>query len=180
MDTQNGAAGSIETTSLAQAARINFLDPRKLKFSRAGVCLRLTVEGERSVIRAVVYRVFPLTHPDRYLSIRDGAGAEVGLVRSLAELDADGRKLVEEDLDRRYFLPVIRKIASVIERFGTVEWQVDTDRGRYRFTTRDLRENVLRLGAGRYILHDVDDNRYEITDTGRLDRASLARLLRHL
>jgi len=175
-----GTAGKVETMSLAEAARIKFLDPCSLLFSRIGVVLRLTIKGERSVLKVTVSRAFPLTHPCLYLCIRDGGGAELGILRSLEGLDADSRKLVEEDLNRRYFLPVIKRITSVVERFGTVEWHVETDRGAYRFTTRDLRENVLRLGGGRCILQDVDENRFEITDTAGLDRASLSRLLRHL
>lgn len=180
MDGAKTGPSKVEPMSLAEAARVNFLDPRKLKFFRAGACLRLTIDGERSVLKATVSRVFPLTHPDRYLSLRDGSGSEVGILRSLDLLDSSGRKLVAEELERRYFLPVVSRISAVIERFGTVEWQVDTDRGKYRFTTRDMRDNVLRLGGGRYIIQDVDDNRYEIPDTGKLDRTSLAKLLRHL
>jgi Domain of unknown function (DUF1854) len=173
-------AENIAPMSLAEAARMIFLDPAKVKFFRAGVVLRMTIDGDRSVLKVVISRIFPLSHPSGYLSIRDGGGIEVGILRSSEQLDEHGRKLVEEELDRRYFLPVIRKITSVVERFGTVEWHVDTDRGKCRFTTRDLRDNVLRLGGGRYILPDVDDNRYEVTDTSRLDRASLVSLLRHL
>ncbi|MEI6807968.1 MAG: DUF1854 domain-containing protein [bacterium] len=180
MNGQQIAAIKTEPMSLAEAARIKYLDPLKLKFRRAGIILRMTIEGERTVLKVAVSRVFPLTHPERYLSIRDGSGAEVGILKSLEQLADNDRKLVEEDLDRRYFMPAIERITGVIERFGTVEWQVDTDRGKYRLTTRDMRDNVLRLGGGRYIIQDVDDNRYEIADAARLDRTSLARLLRHL
>ena len=179
MDVSKATAGT-GPMSLAEAARMVFLDPAKLAFFKAGVVLRLTIDGDRSVLKVVVSQIFPLSHPGRYLSIRDGGGNEVGILKSVKQLDELGRKLVEEELGRRYFLPVIRKITSVVERFGTVEWHVDTDRGKCRFTTRDLRDNVLRLGSGRYILQDVDDNRYEVPDTAKLDRTSLASLLRHL
>lgn len=179
MDMPKATAGT-GPMSLAEAARMVFLDPAKLVFFKAGVVLRLTIDGDRSVLKVVVSQIFPLSHPGSYLSIRDGSGAEVGILRSVKQLNEHGRKLIEEELGRRYFLPAIRKITSVVERFGTVEWHVDTDRGKCRFTTRDLRDNVLRLGSGRYILQDVDDNRYEVPDTARLDRTSLASLLRHL
>jgi hypothetical protein len=121
-----------------------------------------------------------LSHPAQDLSIRENGGTEAGLLRSLDSLDPDSRRLVEESLSRRYFVPVIHRIRDVIERFGTVEWKVDTDRGACRFTTRDLRDNVLRLRGRRYILQDVDENRYEIPDTAKLDSKSLASLFRHL
>ena len=166
--------------SLSEAAQMRFLDPRKLKFFKAGAVLRLTIDGEQSFLKTSVFRVFPLSHPNQYFSIQDNDGKEAGILKSLDNLDADSRRLIEQELHRRYFVPVIHRIRSVIERFGTVEWNVDTDRGPWRFTTRDLRDNALRLGGGRYILPDVDENRYEIPDSSRLDFKSLAYLLRHL
>ena len=174
------AVKSAVPMSLVEASQICFLDPQKLKFFKVGAVLQLTVAGEKSCLKTIVSRVFPLSHPGQYLSVRDGAGGEVGIIRSLDGLDSDSRRLVEEELSRRYFMPVIHRIRKVIERFGTVEWHVDTDRGPCRFTTRDLREKVLRLGSGRYILQDVDENRYEVPATPRLDSKSLASLLRHL
>ncbi|MEI6970674.1 MAG: DUF1854 domain-containing protein [bacterium] len=180
MSAMNGDHAKEEPMSLADAAQMTFLDPARISFERSGAHLRLTVDGDRSVLRTVVTRIFPLTHPNQYLSVRDGSGTEVGILRSLDRLDETSRSLVEGDLARRYFLPVIHRITAVVERFGTVEWQVDTDRGKYRFTTRDMRDNVLRLGGGRYIIQDVDENRYEVRNATLLDRPSLTRLLRHL
>jgi hypothetical protein len=182
MNTQEPAIAVTPDTpmSLAEASQICFLDPQKLKFSKVGAVLQLTVAGEKPFLKTIVSRVFPLSHPGRYLSVRDGDGGEVGIIRSLDDLDSDSRRLVEAELSRRYFMPVIHRIRKVIERFGTVEWHVDTDRGPCRFTTRDLREKVLRLDSGRYVLQDVDENRYEIPNTSRLDTKSLLSLLRHL
>lgn len=179
--TKKDAAGTErKTMSPTEAAEIRFLNPKMLRFHKAGAVLRVTIEGERTVLKAVVARVFPLSRPGEYLSVRDGSNEEVGILRSLEGLDGESRGVVEEELSRRYFVPVIRRIRQVIERFGTVEWHVDTDRGPWRLTTRDLRDNVLRLGGGRYILSDVDENRYEVPDTSKLDSKSLGFLLRHL
>jgi hypothetical protein len=68
----------------------------------------------------------------------------------------------------------------VRERFGTVDWDVETHRGRRGFTTRDLRENVLRPGPRHYLITDVENNRFEIPDLDALDPASQGALLRHL
>jgi len=174
------AVAPLAPMSLEEASRIRFLDPGKLKFFKHGATLRLTVMEEKSFLKTIVARVFPLSHPVQYLSVRDGGSNEVGVIRSSSELDAESRRVVEEELNRRYFMPIIRRIRKVVERFGVVEWHVDTERGSCQFTTRDLRENVLRLGAARYVISDVDDNRYEIPDTSRLDAKSLASLLRHL
>src|SRR5579871_4939332 len=110
-----------------------YLDPKKLRFFRHGATLRLTIEEERSVLKIAVMRAFPLSHPHEYLSVRDGAHKEVGLIVNAAELDGESQRRVTEELERRYLIPVIRRVIRIIERFGTVDWEVETDRGVCRF-----------------------------------------------
>ena len=165
---------------LAEAAELVFLDPGKLHFFRHGAALRLTIEADRSVLSATVLRAFPLSEPRRFLSVRDGGGKELGMLADLAALNAEDRALVESELERRYLVPVIKRVASVKERFGTVEWEMETDRGRCTFTTRNLRENVITPAPGRVILSDVDGNRYDVPNMDQLDAASRGALLAHL
>jgi hypothetical protein len=157
-----------------------YLDAKRLQFSRHGALLRLTIDDDRSCLKTQVFRAFPLSNPNRYYSVRDGDGKELGMIREPSELSAENRKLIEEELDRRYFVPAIRRVASITERFGTVEWEVETDRGHVRFTTRDLRENLIRPSPGRYIMTAVDGNRFDVQDIRALDAQSRTWLLRHL
>ena len=168
------------TTTLVEASRLVFLDTAKLRFLAHGPLLRLTIEDDRSFLRVVIVRSFPLSEPSRYLSVRDGEGKEVGLIVDPAQLRSEDRALVQCELDRRYLVPAVTRIVSARERFGTVEWTMETDRGVVRFTTRNLRENVQRPGPGRIILNDVDGNRYDIVDVDRLTRSSQDLLFRHL
>ncbi|MCX7935279.1 MAG: DUF1854 domain-containing protein, partial [Planctomycetota bacterium] len=110
----------------------------------------------------------------------DGSDKEVGMLRRLEDLDAESRAAVAAELARRYFLPVIRRIVKCRERFESVEWEVETDRGLTRFATRLSRQEALQPTPGRYILVDVDGNRYDIPDYRRLDGRSQALLLRYL
>jgi len=165
---------------LAEAAELVFLEPAKLHFSRHGATLRLVIDDDRCVLQAGVLRAFPLTEPRRYLSVCDGGGKEVGVLVELAALAAADRQLVEAELERRYLVPVIQRVIAIKERFGTVDWQVETDRGRCNFTTRNLRENVTRPVPGRVIMSDVDGNRYDVPDLDLLDSASRDALLKHL
>jgi len=165
---------------LVEAAQLRLLDPRTLRFFQAGATLRMTIEGESSWLKVTVLRAFPLTQPTRYFSVRDGGGKEIGVLANLDGLDAGSRFLIEAEIERRYMVSVIHRIVSVKERFGTVEWDVETHRGRCRFTTRDMRENCLRPSPGHYLVTDVENNRFEILDLESLDPASQAALLRHL
>jgi hypothetical protein len=166
--------------ALAEAAQLRILDPAHLHFFKAGATLRLTIEGEISILKAAILRAFPLTLPNQYYSVRDGGGKEVGLIVNPAGLDPENRRLVEADLERRYMTATVRRIRSVEERFGTVDWAVETQHGLNRFTTRDLRDNVLRPAPGRILFTDVEGNRYEIPDLKALDAQSQTWLLRHL
>lgn len=168
------------TMGLVEAAQLRMLDSRTLRFFKVGATLRLTVEGESSWLKVAVLRAFPLSQPTRYFSVRDGGGKEIGVLACLDGLDAESRSLVEAEVERRYMVSVIRRIVSVKERFGTVDWDVETQRGTRRFTTRDLRENCLRPSPNHCLITDVENNRFEIPDLCALDAASQSALLRHL
>jgi hypothetical protein len=166
--------------SLAEAAQLRFLDPAKVRFSKAGATLRMTLKDEACWLKVSILRAFPLSMPTRYFSVRDDSGKEIGMLVDFTALDAESRTLVEAELERRYLVSIVHRVLSVKERFGTVDWEVETHRGHCRFTTRDLRENVLRSGPGHFLLTDVENNRYEVLDLNRLDPQSQASLLRHL
>ena len=166
--------------TLVEASQLVFLDVKKLRFFKHGATLRLTVEADRSYLKVGIVRAFPLSEPNRFLSVRDDANKEVGLIVDPAELGAENRKLVEEDLQRRYLVPAITRIVAATERFGTVDWVMETDRGVCRFTTRNLRENLQRPAPGRIILNDVDGNRYDIRNLDDLSPESQERLFRHM
>lgn len=166
--------------SLVEASRLVFLDVKKLRFFTHGVTLRLTVEEDRSYLKVSVLRAFPLSEPRRFLSVRDSENKEIGLILNPAELDVENRRLVDEEVERRYLVPSVTHIVGAKERFGTVDWTVETNRGLCRFTTRNLRENVQRPSPGRIILNDVDGNRYDIRNLDDLSLASQELLFRHI
>jgi hypothetical protein len=166
--------------TLVEASKLVFLDPKKLRFFKHGATLRLTIQDDRSFPKAGIVRAFPLSDRNRFFSVRDGQDNEIGLIVNPTELSAENQNLLDEDLLRRYFVPSVKKIVSAKERFGTVEWTVETDRGVCHFTTQNLRENVQRPTAGRIILNDVDGNRYDIRNLDDLSRESQEILFRHL
>src|ERR1043165_2768240 len=128
--------------TLIEASKLVFLNPKKLLFFKHGATLRLTIEEDRSFPKVGVLRAFPLSDRNHFLSVRDSAENEIGLIAIPTELSAENQNLIDEDLQRRYFVPWVKRILSAKERFGTVDWTIDTDRGLCRFTTQNLRENV--------------------------------------
>ena len=151
--------------------RLRFLDPAKVVLFRAGDALRVTVEGDRSLLRVIPMRAFPISLRDRYISLRDEDGNELGMIREPDELDVESRKLLVEALSWRYFTPTIREIVSLKEKLGIVEWEVVTDRGSKRFLSRSLLESLKETDAG-LMVTDVENNRYEIRRDVELDARS--------
>ena len=159
---------------------LTLLDPKKARFFRHGDVLRLTVTDTCSYPKVKVVCAFPVSDPSRAVSVCDEKDEEIGLIADLGQLDSETRALIEEHLARRYVVAVIRRVVTSKERFGTVDWTVETDRGRRRFTTRSLRDGAVTPSPGRYLLTDVDGNRYDVPDLARLDAASQMMLLQHL
>ena len=172
--------GATQSMSLAEAARLRVIEARKVRFSKTGSRLDMTLEGEKTYEKVTIRRAFPLSMPACHHSVRDSDNKEIGMLCGIENLDAEGRRLFDLELERRYLVAIIRKIVKVTERFGTVDWDVETNRGACRFTTRDLRENAIRAGAGHYLLTDVENNRFEVPDLNALDPNSQALLIRHL
>ncbi len=157
-------------------SEVRFLDPAALDFERTpGGILRLFLP-DRCYPRVAVLRVLPLTSPDGWLSLRAG-DEEIGILRDLGALPLAARQLVEEDLQRRYFRPVILRVTKLAEAAGNFRWQVETDRGPFEFVTQHPRQSCLPVGDSHYIVTDIDNNRYEITEAASLDRRTRTYLL---
>ena len=156
----------------------NYLDPATTIFETApDGTLRVLVPDDRCGLRVDSHRAFPLSHPEEYIVLRDGAGTEIGLLRNLTDLPPAAATLVREQLQRRYFLPQVTGILDIAERFGSSVWELETDRGRCSVTTRQMNESVFEIDPGRFLITDVEGNRYEVKDLDALDEISRARFL---
>lgn len=156
----------------------DYLDPATTIFETApDGTLRVVVADDRCGLRVEALRAFPLKYPEEHIVLRDGAGKELGVLRDLQSVSEPVRELLREQLRRRYFLPQIMGIFKVTERFGSSIWDLQTDRGARSVTTRQMNEAVSEIGPGRYLLTDVENNRYEIKDLNALDAESQARFM---
>ncbi|HLK56437.1 MAG TPA: DUF1854 domain-containing protein [Chthonomonadaceae bacterium] len=159
---------------------LRILDAKRMRvFRQAGVA-RMTLLEDRSWIKIQVARSFPLSDPDHYLGILDGAGKDVGLLIDPSLLDPESRKVVDEELEKRYFVPIVERVLSVKEEYGTVYWKVETDRGEKEIIVRNMRDNLQELSAARVIVTDVDGNRFEFPDIMKLDGKSQGLIMRNL
>ncbi len=160
---------------------IRYFDPKQIRFfrSRNGIP-RMEVEGECCYLRVIIRRAFPLSDISHYISICDSEDKEIGMIRDVQELDETARQIIEKEVSKRYFTPVIQSIRNVRERFGVYDWEVETDRGPAKFMVRGLHTNVDRLPPRRLLVKDTHNNRYEIPDIAELDARSLGFINRML
>lgn len=125
-------------------------------------------------------RLFPVSRADVYITLLNSDGVEVALIRSLSDIDGESREVVETSLDDYYLVPHITRIISTGEKYGTLRWTVDTDRGIKNFDIRNRNHDIKMFKDGKVRVRDSDDNRYVIDDYTKLDAHSRAKLIADL
>jgi len=127
-------------------------------------------DGEEFVGVAPV-RSFPVQAPTKGISlVRDG-GKEVAWIDDLADLPADIRTLVTDELDGREFMPVIQSIRAVSSFATPCTWTVTTDRGDTEFVLKG-EEDIRRLGAYSLLIADSHGIHFLIRDMFGIDKGS--------
>ena len=122
-------------------------------------------------------RLFPVSRADVYITLLNSEGVEVALIRALSTLDSESREVVETSLDDYYLVPRIIKILATGEKYGTLRWTVETDRGVKSFDIRNRNHDIKVFKDGKVRVRDSDDNRYVIENYNELDPHSKARLI---
>lgn len=158
----------VKTMQAKRQAR--WLDPERMRLTRTeGGFLNLDY-GEEHYERIQIYRCFPFSAPDTYLSIREAGekAEEIGMLRALEDLGREDQAFVNEQLALRYFTPIIEEVREIKEEYGYSYWDVRTDRGPVRFVVRMGSGTVNRISGDRYLVHDIDGNRFEIPSLNAL------------
>lgn len=154
---------------------LEYLDTSTLEFAKRGDVLRLTVKDDRTYLKVRPVRAFPLTEPDEYIGLLDSiTGREIGILRSMRDLEGPTRQMVQTALDKGYFVPKITRILEAKKEYGTVYWDVETDRGPRQFVMRGIRDSIHEIESGRYLVVDIDGNRFEVPQLEELNSRSQA------
>jgi len=150
------------------------LDPKEVKIYRNELDDLVVELPEGSKYeKARVMCAFPLSNPSEFIIFRDEEDNEIGLIENIKELNSKERKILDEELEKSYFIPQIKRIINLEEKYAISQWEVETDKGIHTFSVQN-REEIRLLSTGRVIIKDSDGNRYEIPDYRRLDPKSLA------
>jgi hypothetical protein len=135
-------------------------------------------DGTRHVGVELV-RAFPLSDPEGWIIVVDADGREVAGIADPGTLPPSLREALRAAMARRELVPVLVRIRDVSAEAPPSEWDVDTDRGRTRFTLLS-EDDLRRLGDDGLLIRDAQGMRYLVPALSRLDRASRRWLERHL
>lgn len=135
-------------------------------------------EDDHEPVAVEPVRAFPISDADHWISLLDKRGREVACIADLADLPAEQRNLIIEELADREFLPRIERIVRVVDSKEPYVWEVQTDRGPVQFLMRE--DDIRRLGPTRAILVDMHGVRYYIPDSRQLDAKSRRVLTQYL
>ena len=98
-------------------------------------------------------RLFPYTNKTMYITLLDKNEHEVGFVRDFEELDEDSKIAIEECFKEYYMIPQILKVLECEDKFGTLKWNVLTDRGEVTFNIKNRHSDIKHLyGTPRIII----------------------------
>ena len=147
-----------------------FLDPEQVTLyhsSRGKLVLRLDGQEHEDLS---VRRAFPLEMPTRYIGFSLPGGEEMGMLEDTEALDEASREVLDSELAKVYFLPVITDIPHIGEDHGVVYVDVETSSGSRQLEIRGIRNNIRLLSKNRALIQDVEGTRYELRDWGHLPK----------
>jgi hypothetical protein len=132
----------------------------------------LTLASGETHENVSLHRLFPLSLPKEFISVKGSDGKEIGVIESMEGLDGESKLVVDAELQRRYFTPQILKINTLVNERGLWRWVVETHRGEAEFFVRDWRDSSFELTPGRWHILSVEGQRFTIEKLEDLDERS--------
>jgi hypothetical protein len=127
-------------------------------------------EGKEHV-NVELARAFPISAPLDGISMLDQNGRELLWIPRLDDSSREIRRLLEEELQSREFMPEIKRIRGVSGYATPCTWQVETDRGDTEFVLK-AEEDIRRLSTSALLIVDSRGIQFLIRDPRTLDKAS--------
>jgi ATP-binding cassette, subfamily B, bacterial len=116
--------------------------------------------------------LFPISHPDRWISLRHTDEAdkekEIGLIETLADFDQSNQQLVHQALAKHYHECVITGVDSIKHKYGQLFFRVKTAAGEREFVTPWRSDRAEDYGMNGKVILDALNNRFLIPDMEQL------------
>ena len=99
--------------SLEEISKTVWLTPENAAFAGRGGLLHMTLEGKET--RVILCREFPFDCPWEYISVLDDEHRELGIIRRTADFGDEARRLLEDELRRRYTPQIASRLLGRFE-----------------------------------------------------------------
>ena len=109
-----------------------------------------------------------------------GDGTEIGMIRELQDWPEATRDHLRAALQRRYLLRPVHRVHSAELAHGYLQFDIDADGGRSRFTLRWSGENAADFGERGKLLVDTEGNRWVVEDVEALPAPDRERFVQHI
>ncbi len=126
-----------------------------------------------------ITRLIPFYSKTQYISIsyenEEKEFREIGVIKDTNELKEHQRKLVENYLEFKYYMPEIKKVYSIKDNLmGYIFVSVDTTSGKKTLKIKDWYANFRMLTKDYLYAIDVDGNKYFCPNVNNLDKKSVS------
>ncbi len=180
----SGPAAAAEP-AMPSSGSIRWLEPSRHRFTIGPHDrIELAEDGTRIAAGLFIVRTFPASAPDAWLSVRGwnetGDEVELGMIRSLADWPAADVGVLSCGLKRRSLVRRIERVHDVKLAHGYLDFDVDTDVGRQRFTTRWTSSQAIEFGGDGKMMIDTEENRWVIPCVEDLPRADKEKFLHYV
>jgi hypothetical protein len=146
--------------------------------------LHCVVKGDDLYRGVFAVMLFPISHPDRFVSLRytDVADKirEIGVIEDLSEFAPDQQELIRASLAKHYYENIITRVYSVQCEYGLLFFDVETQQGRTQFMMPWRYDRAEDYGASGKVLLDANDNRFIIPDVSGLPPAERQRFTNYI
>lgn len=155
-----------------------YINSDEVKITR-GSAYTVNVEffGGQSFTDLEPRSLFPVSGPEKYVSLLNGNNEEIAVIRNINNLMPESKKVMSEVLYEYYLIPKITSVLDRSEKYGILKWKVETDRGIREIEITHRQSDVKVIYQRRVLIRDSNDNRYEIPDYNALDAKSLKKIL---
>ncbi|MDE6579121.1 MAG: DUF1854 domain-containing protein [Ruminiclostridium sp.] len=160
---------------------LRIIDVNKLKLEKKDSGYLFAEYEGNSYEEVSLTRLQPFYCLDTYISVafrnNEEEWIEIGVIKDLKEMSDEQRKLCEDYLDFRYYIPIITKIYSIRDnRRGYLFVDAETTAGRKKIAVNDWWTNFRLNTSGILTVTDSDGNKYQVPDLNKLDGKSNKKL----
>lgn len=151
---------------------LNFLEPVKCSFCfNTNGFLIMTYSGEVKG-RVKLVRAYPYTLTSEYICVVDSNDNEIGIIKSLADLDKKSEECCIHELERRYYCPTITEVKKIKERMGHFYFESIIDGKTKKFTVKDITRSIRFSSENTLLIFDMEGNRYVIPSFDAIEEKS--------